>query len=66
MTDILKQLGAKSAIVFAFDEHGKLKLHLLSEEKDNVQLLKIIAIANEIVDRFTGLFNHPNIAPPKE
>lgn len=65
MSSILKELGAKWAIVFAYDEQGKLKLHLLSDA-ENVELLKVIATANDILDRFTGLFSSTKITPPKK
>lgn len=66
MSELLKELKAKWAIVFAFDEYGKLKLHLLSEAANNVELVKVIATANDILDRFTGLFSPYTITPPKE
>lgn len=62
----LKEIGAKWAIVFAYDAKGKLKLHLLSDSGETVQALKVIATANDILDRFTGLFPPKNITPPKE
>jgi hypothetical protein len=66
MKQFLELIGAKWAIVFAFDDKGKLRLHLAGEPGSAIQLLKIVAASNEILDRLAGIFKPSTITPPNK